>query len=63
MGDAELGDKVQETHEQIRQKLLEEQPDLSHLTEQDYINHIIFREMEKLVHEGKLSAEDVNLQI
>ena len=59
----EIGDAIKKTSEEIRQKLLNKEMDLSHMEQQDYINHLIFRELEKLVHEGKLSAEDVNLSL
>lgn len=63
MEEDEIGDAIEQTSKQIRQKLLNEEMDLSHLEQQDYINHLIFRELEKLVHEGELSAEDVNLSL
>ncbi len=59
----DIGETIEQTSKEIRQKLLNEEMDLSHMEQQDYINHLIFRELEKLVHEGKLSAEDVNLQL
>lgn len=59
----DIGDAIEKTSQEIRQKLLNKEMDLSHLEQEDYINHLIFRELEKLVHEGKISAEDVNLDL
>lgn len=61
MDQAKLGKLIQDKSEEIRRQLLNKEMDLSYLTEEDYMNHLIFRELEKLVHEGEISADDVNL--